>query len=127
MRNRLVSEENRSRLMDMHFSSPIVANLALSYVLQMGFCDVYMIGVDCGFRSPELHHSKVSGYYTKDGENSGLMPLASDHIRREANFGGIALTTSIMDMSRIQLELLISFFRPKTECLNATIYQMVLR
>ena len=121
MRNRLVSEENRSRLMDMHFSSPIVANLALSYVLQMGFCDVYMIGVDCGFRSPELHHSKVSGYYTKDGENSGLMPLASDHIRREANFGGIALTTSIMDMSRIQLELLISFFRPKNrmfKCYN---------
>ena len=49
------------------------------------------------------------------------MPLASDHIRREANFGGIALTTSIMDMSRIQLELLISFFRPKNrmfKCYN---------
>ncbi len=121
MKDRLVSEANRSRLMEMHFSSPIVANLALSYVLQMGFCDVYMIGVDCGFRTPELHHSKVSGYYTKEGENSGLMPVAADHIKREANFGGVALTTAIMDMSRIQLELLINFYRPKNrmfQCYN---------
>lgn len=121
MRKKLVSEENRHRLMDMNFSSPIVANLALSYMLQMGFCDIYMIGVDCGFRTPELHHSKASGYYTKEGENSGLVKVQDNHIRREANFGGEALTTAVMDMSRIQLELLIHFYRPKNrmfQCYN---------
>ena len=103
----LISPENRANLCVMHYSGPIVANLALSYVANMGFSEVYLIGVDCGFKDPTQHHSKLSGYYKDDGTSTGLSEYVSGLIMREANHGGYAYTTSIMDTSRAQLELSI--------------------
>ena len=105
----LVSEAHRSRLMDMHYSAPIVANLGLSYATQFGFSEVFLIGVDCGFKAPDQHHSKLSGYYNKEGEDSGLMTSTQSLLEREANFGGKAFTTYMMDSSRLQLEYLIRY------------------
>ncbi|MBM6551148.1 6-hydroxymethylpterin diphosphokinase MptE-like protein [Marinomonas ostreistagni] len=114
----LVSEENRSRLMHMHFSAPLVANLAMSYVTQMGYSDIYLMGTDCGFRERGQHHSKLSGYYTKEGKDSGLARIDKSLIQREANYGGIAYTTSIMDVSRIQLEYAIRWAKKRNKLLR---------
>lgn len=117
----LVSPENRKRLQVMNFSGPIVANLALSYMSQMGFSDIYVIGVDCGFKDPNNHHSKVSGYYKNDGSNTGLAEYTKGLIRRPGNFGGDVFSTSIMDTSRVQLQMLIELTKKKNklfQCFN---------
>lgn len=114
----LISKENRKKLSVLHYSAPIVANLALSYVMKMGFSEVYLIGVDCGFKDPAVHHSKLSGYYKNDGSNTGLAEYSSGLIPRDANFGGIAFTTSLMDTSRAQLELLIGLAKKNNKLFN---------
>ncbi|ADZ92566.1 DUF115 domain-containing protein [Marinomonas mediterranea] len=107
MLSRIVSVGNRQKLSTMHYSSPIVANLAMSYAELFRFSDVYLIGVDCGFRKLDKHHSKSSGYYNDDGSNSGLFNNNSQLLKRPANFGGQVFTTTLMDTSRVQIELSI--------------------
>lgn len=111
----LVSKANRSRLLTLNYSGPIVANLGVSYAGIMGFSDVYLIGVDCGFRDPKNHHSKASGYYNKDGSNTGLTEFKKGLLERKANFGGKAYTTAIMDTSRVQLELSIDYSKSRNK------------
>ncbi len=56
----------------MNHGGPIVANLAMSFVQLFGFRNVYFSGVDNGFKDKEIHHSKHSGYYSKDGKETGF-------------------------------------------------------
>jgi len=92
----------------MNHSGPIVANLALSFVHLFGFKNVYFAGVDNGFKDATSHHSKHSGYYGKDGKETGFQTFGQEKlIARAGNFGGEVYTTSIMESSRVQLELMI--------------------
>ena len=108
----LVSEKNRKNLITLNHSGPIVANLATAYMVEMGFSDIYLSGVDCGFKDPNIHHAKNSPYYFDDGSNTGLA-VYKNLLEREANFGGKAYTTELMDASRIQLELTINYGKKK--------------
>lgn len=94
-------------------SGPIVANTAVSYFLNLGVQEMYLFGVDCGFRDPDRHHSSHSGYFNTKGENSGLATYEEGLMERPANFGGVALTTLIFDASRIQLELALKKHKEK--------------
>ena len=118
----LFSKSVRDKLSFMNYSGPIVANLAMSYVEKIGFSSVYMIGVDCGFVDPDKHHSKKSGYYNDDGSNTGLASFNGQDLKiRKANFGGNAYTTTIMDTSRVYLELCIESMKkqnPLFHCYN---------
>jgi len=92
----------------MNHSGPIVANLALSFVHLFGFKNVYFAGVDNGFKDMTVHHSKHSGYYGKDGKETGFQTFVEEKlVVRPGNFGGEVHTTSIMDSSRVQLELML--------------------
>ncbi|MFZ8198813.1 6-hydroxymethylpterin diphosphokinase MptE-like protein [Alteromonas portus] len=51
----------------LHFSYPTVSNFVINYVLELGFKQVYLFGVDLGMVDVNHHHSKSSGYYKKDG------------------------------------------------------------
>lgn len=51
----------------LHFSYPTVSNFVINYVLELGFKQVYLFGVDLGMVDINHHHSKSSGYYKKDG------------------------------------------------------------
>lgn len=92
----------------MNHSGPIVANLALSFVHLFGFKNVYFAGVDNGFKDMTVHHSKHSGYYGEDGKETGFQTFVEEKlVVRPGNFGGEVYTTSIMDSSRVQLELML--------------------
>ncbi|AXT37687.1 DUF115 domain-containing protein [Alteromonas sp. BL110] len=52
----------------LHFSYPTVSNFVINYVLELGFKQVYLFGVDLGMVDVKHHHSKSSGYYKKDGD-----------------------------------------------------------
>ncbi len=52
----------------LHFAYPTVSNFVINYVLELGFKQVYLFGVDLGMIDVNHHHSKSSGYYKKDGD-----------------------------------------------------------
>lgn len=92
----------------MNHGGPIVANLAMSFVQLFGFRNVYFSGVDNGFKDKEVHHSKHSGYYGKDGKETGFQTFQKEKLVPKAgNFGGEVYTTHIMDGSRVQIELIL--------------------
>lgn len=47
---------------------PTVSNFACDLFSTMGFTNIYFIGVDLGFVDVKRHHSKLSGYYQKNGD-----------------------------------------------------------
>ena len=54
----------------LHNAFPTVSNFACDLFSQLGFSTIYLIGVDLGFVSVKHHHSKSSGYYQEDGEET---------------------------------------------------------
>jgi hypothetical protein len=51
------------------YSYPTVSNCALASIIQLGFKQVYLFGVDLGFKDPKRHHSQHSAYFNaKDGK-----------------------------------------------------------
>jgi hypothetical protein len=84
---------------------PLVANAAYAAAATLGFRDIYLFGVDCGRRADSGHHAKDAVYYGEDYDNylpgEGLELLETEFNRPvPGNFGGEALTTWYLDMSR---------------------------
>lgn len=49
---------------------PTVSNFVCDLFSTIGFTNIYLIGVDLGFINVKHHHSKSSGYYQDDGQES---------------------------------------------------------
>ncbi|WP_067099944.1 motility associated factor glycosyltransferase family protein [Marinomonas atlantica] len=85
-------------------SGPIVANTALAYFTSFKFRNIYLLGVDCGFKSGDKHHSIHSGYY-KDGKSTTLLHYKGAKLsENEGNFGGTVYSDYIFNNSRLFLE-----------------------
>ncbi len=63
----ILGKENYQVLLN---AFPTVSNFACDLFSQLGFSTIYLIGVDLGFVSVKHHHSKSSGYYKDDGEET---------------------------------------------------------
>lgn len=51
------------------YSYPTVSNCAIAYALALGFKQLYLFGVDLGFKDPRYHHSQQSAYFKEqDGQ-----------------------------------------------------------
>ncbi len=82
-------------------ADPTVANASFSITAITGFVEVYLFGVDCGYRegTGEQHHSKHSIYFT---ENT---PIETQRLIQRydrilpGNFGGTIHTEWILDMT----------------------------
>ena len=89
-------------------AEPLVANASFSTMLSVGFKKFYMIGVDCGRRREHGHHAKQAMYYDEEYDNY-LEGESFERLENEfnqvvpANFGGEALTTGFLDLSRNML------------------------
>lgn len=51
-------------------SFPTVSNFVCDVVANLGFNHIYLMGVDLGFIDVKHHHSKSSGYYQENGEET---------------------------------------------------------
>lgn len=51
-------------------SFPTVSNFATDLLSVIGFNQIYLMGVDLGFVDVKHHHSKSSGYYNSNGEET---------------------------------------------------------
>jgi hypothetical protein len=74
-------------LEDILYSYPTVSNSALAYALKLGFKQVFMFGVDLGFKDPTQHHSKHSAYFhEKSGKELYNYAKHGTGIRAKGNF-----------------------------------------
>lgn len=107
------------------FCNPTVTNCALSFLVSMGFVEVHLVGVDLGAVDEKQHHSSKSLYYDfekyhKD-KASSMEKSQVKSLEREGNFGGIVQASSVLDMSRVSMERLLSFVKsiyPDFQCFN---------
>ncbi|WP_158967759.1 6-hydroxymethylpterin diphosphokinase MptE-like protein [Paraglaciecola sp. L3A3] len=49
---------------------PTVSNFVCDLISRLGFTTIYLLGVDLGFVNVKHHHSKSSGYYQEDGQET---------------------------------------------------------
>jgi hypothetical protein len=63
----VLGRENFTTLLN---AFPTVSNFAIDLFSTIGFTSIYLIGVDLGFVDVKHHHSKSSGYYKKDGQET---------------------------------------------------------
>jgi hypothetical protein len=63
----VLGRENFTTLLN---SFPTVSNFAIDLFSTIGFTSIYLIGVDLGFLDVKHHHSKSSGYYHDDGQET---------------------------------------------------------
>lgn len=60
--------------------NPLVGNIGLALSVYLGFDNIYMFGLDNGYKTKEHHHSKHSAYYDKEGNAiRNLTELVSSH------------------------------------------------
>lgn len=87
------ADDNEHALQLMH---PTVGNTGFSFALSVGFTDIYFFGLDLGSKSPDRHHADNSPYETGDD----IAYTFTMNIERRGNFGGTAMTDSVMDWAR---------------------------
>lgn len=73
-----------------HNLDPTVVNAGLGFVLELGFSEIYLFGVDMGQRGTDKHHAAVSYHYTE----GAIIPQSPFNVEVPANFGGKARTTT---------------------------------
>jgi hypothetical protein len=90
------------------YINPVVANAALSYVLSMGFRNVYLFGIDNGQQPDGMHHSKDSIYKRyNDSDEKGFNSYVFKGKKLAGNFGGFVISNDLFQVAHIQLEKLI--------------------
>lgn len=93
---------------------PTVTNLVLSLALTLGFKNIYLLGVDLGFKDHDHHHSKSSAYY-KEGEKKSwhdYRQVAGQGIPVKGNFTPVVLTKYEFQLSRRIMEQLLGGLQP---------------
>ncbi|MEA3352649.1 MAG: 6-hydroxymethylpterin diphosphokinase MptE-like protein [Campylobacterota bacterium] len=86
--------------------NPTVANGALSIASDLGFDNIYMFGVDLGYKDKESHHSKSSVYFEKGTTLGNSYQNISGEV--ESNFSNGKLISDVtFDWGRTSIENLI--------------------
>ncbi|MDY6274764.1 MAG: 6-hydroxymethylpterin diphosphokinase MptE-like protein [Succinivibrionaceae bacterium] len=81
----------RGTLMEAAYINPLVSNMGTSAAVNLGFHDIYLVGIDCGARDESRTHSSKSYYYDDKGQ---MKKEYSDNILNRfsesvpGNFGG---------------------------------------
>lgn len=100
---------------------PTVTNTAIEFAISVGFKQIYLFGVDMGYKNKEEHHSKHTFYLNRLPEEDHLKKLLSEHpgvhTTLPGNFGGEVSTTRILAMSRKAMRNVISS-RPEVKVFN---------
>ena len=90
---------------EIYYTNPTVTNAGTAAAISMGFKNLYLFGLDYGFKDEKHHHSKESLWYK---DNEGLKEAdIKGHFTVAGNFGGKVSTTRVFDASRGVLELLL--------------------
>ncbi|MDX7821118.1 6-hydroxymethylpterin diphosphokinase MptE-like protein [Aeromonas caviae] len=90
--------------------NPTVGNIGVAFACAVGFKNIYLFGLDNGYRDSSYHHSKMSVYFNDDGHDiedvTALVVSCSDPVV-EGNFGGVVRSPFIYNSSRRIIELVL--------------------
>lgn len=103
------------------YAYPTVSNLALNYMIKLGFNTIYLFGVDLGYIDVKQHHSKFSAYYQDNGKE--LYDYKSYHGNGTAvrgNFQPFVFTKPEFDVSKKLLEMVIANLDKNTDVYNCS-------
>ncbi|MFM7967142.1 6-hydroxymethylpterin diphosphokinase MptE-like protein [Aeromonas sp. A-5] len=86
--------------------NPLVGNIGLSAPIHLGFKNLYLFGLDNGYKHKGHHHSKLSSYYNNEESAGALgeMMYGDSLWQREGNFGGMVISNAMFDTSRRVME-----------------------
>lgn len=103
------------------YAYPTVSNLALNYIMTMGFKTIYLMGVDLGFHDVSMHHSSLSAYYKPDGQEVYDYKLFhGEGFPVKGNFAPLILTKPEFDVSRQLLERVVKQAQVGVEIYNCS-------
>ena len=94
-------------LRTVYSSNPTVTNGALALTVAFGFKNIYMFGVDMGFKHPKHHHSRDN--VALDKSTKFYLEEEKKFEEVEGNFGGKVFTNYILQWARNVIELLFMF------------------
>lgn len=103
-------------------ANPFVGNTGLSYAITLGFKEVYLCGIDNGYKSAHHHHSKYSSYYDDEGQPIKQLTelvINGDDILVPANFGGEVTSSRLFCVSIKCMEALLKM-NPEVMCYNCS-------
>jgi hypothetical protein len=105
----------------MRYCNPQVANTALAFACYMGFEEIYLFGVDGGYKDPTHHHSKHSVYYKDDGNEKETLGnyIRQGELQVEGNFGGVVYSPVFYNTGRVYLEKALAAFK-RVNCFNCS-------
>jgi hypothetical protein len=95
---------------------PTVTNLAVNFFLELGFTNVYLVGVDLGFVDYNKHHSSQSGYFENGKQIFDYQHKLAKSSPVKGNFRDRVYTKAEFNISRLQMEQLLSAY--KVDCYN---------
>ncbi|MFQ1776026.1 6-hydroxymethylpterin diphosphokinase MptE-like protein, partial [Aeromonas veronii] len=101
--------------------NPMVGNIGVSTPINLGFNQLYLFGLDNGYKSKEHHHSKLSSYYNSEENAETLRDLmyGNSEWEREGNFEDVVITNAMFDTSRRVIEQLLATNRD-VQCFNCS-------
>ncbi|CUB02891.1 6-hydroxymethylpterin diphosphokinase MptE-like protein [Marinomonas fungiae] len=74
---------------ELEYSYPTVSNLVISMMCFLGMKEIYLFGVDLGYKDLEYHHSKKSDYYKRNDESEPDLDKASSLGYNYAQMNGV--------------------------------------
>ncbi|WP_429040224.1 motility associated factor glycosyltransferase family protein [Aeromonas media] len=90
--------------------NPFVGNTGLSYAVTLGFKEIYLFGIDNGYRNISHHHSKYSAYYDDDGQPIEMLTkliAQNSGCIVPGNFGGDVTASRLFCLSIKSMESLL--------------------
>lgn len=90
--------------------NPFVGNTGLSYAITLGFKEVFLCGIDNGYKNAEHHHSKYSAYYDDSGkpiEKLTKLVTQNGGYIIPGNFGGDVTASRLFCVSIKSMESLL--------------------
>lgn len=101
--------------------NPLVGNIGVSAPIELGFKNLYLFGLDNGYKDKDHHHSKSSSYYNNkvNAERLGELMYGDSGQQREANFGGMVISNSLFDTSRYLIEQVLAT-NAEVHCVNCS-------
>ena len=105
----------------LNFAYPTVSNLAINWLLQAGFKQLYLLGVDLGYVDVTNHHSRLSGYYKPDGSQLyDYSKVHGDNLTVVGNFRPAVQTKIEFDVARQVIEQTVKAFSGQAEVYNCS-------
>jgi len=97
--------------------NPTVTNAAAAIAIRLGFKQLYLFGVDFGFKDESKHHAANSMHNQKDYH--GYKAKVNSAFSVKGNFCDEVFTTQIFDSARGSLEMLLEAYS-SVKCFNCS-------